>query len=184
MILSNKEYYEFAVREDNSILEENQVETIGELLAKLELSEYDPYIPTNYKGEMTKEKIVVNYYYKKQAKVIIRHIDEETGKELLTEIEIKDVEDIYVTDFMEIDKYEVDKQRMPTNKEGIVTEDGIEVIYYYKKAKSNPEASTGPQTGDPVLTLAITSLIVIIILNIIEKIRSSREGTKPSDYVE
>ena len=69
-LVTNREYYDYAVEKDSSILADNGVTTVGELLAKLKLSEYDPYIPENSKGEMTKEKIIVNYYYKKQAKVI------------------------------------------------------------------------------------------------------------------
>ena len=39
-------------------------------------------LPTNSKGTMTAEKIVVNYYYNQPAKVIVHYVEKATGKEL------------------------------------------------------------------------------------------------------
>ena len=39
-------------------------------------------LPTNSQGIMTAEKIVVNYYYNQQAKVIVHYVEKATGKEL------------------------------------------------------------------------------------------------------
>ena len=39
-------------------------------------------LPTNAQGTMTKDKIVVNYYYNQPAKVIVHYVDRTTGREL------------------------------------------------------------------------------------------------------
>ena len=39
-------------------------------------------LPTNAAGTMTEEKIVVNYYYKQPAKVIVHYVEKATGKEI------------------------------------------------------------------------------------------------------
>ena len=143
---------------------------------------------------MTKEKIIVNYYYKKQAKVIVKHIDEETGKEIAApEEETKDIGDSYSAEPKTIEKYEVVKEKLPENSEGIVDEDGEEVIYYYRKVKKPivPTANSGdtdekiisPQTGDTTLKIAIGMLLGLITLNIIEKTHFNKKGTKPSKFI-
>ena len=199
-LVTNKEYYDYAVEKDNTILSDNNATTVGELLAKLKLSEYDPYIPTNSKGEMTKEKIIVNYYYKKQAKIIVKHIDEETGKELIDpEEETNDLGDPYSTEPETIEKYEVNKDKLPENAEGIVDEDGEEVIYYYRKIKKPiiPTANSGdtdekqnkvekvmsPQTGDTTLIVALGMLLAFIVMNVLQKTNMNKKGTKPSSVI-
>lgn len=190
-LVTNREYYDYAVAKDDSILKDNNVKTVGELLAKLKLSEYDPYIPANSKGEMTKEKIIVNYYYKKEAPIIVKHIDEETGKELEDpEEEIKNVGDPYTTSPKNFEKYELAEDKMPKNAEGIVDEDGEEVIYYYRKVKKptagsgrNDEKVSSPQTGDTTLMVAIGMLIVFAVLNILEKTNMNKKGTKPTSVI-
>lgn len=187
--VTNKEYYDYAVEEDSKLLSNNGVKTVGELLAKLELSEYDPYLPSNSKGEMTKEKIIVNYYYIKQAPIVVKYIDEDTGKELETsEEELKDIGNPYSTDPKTIEKYEVNVNRLPQNAEGIISEDGIEVIYYYRKAKAKTPIETsekieGPQTGDTTLKVALFIILVMIVMNIIDKINTNKKGMKPSSIV-
>ena len=193
-LVTNKEYYDYAVEKDSSILADNGVTTVGELLAKLKLSEYDPYIPENSKGEMTKEKIIVNYYYKKQAKVIVKHIDEETGKEIADpEEETKDIGDPYSAEPKTIEKYEVVKEKLPENAEGIVDEDGEEVIYYYRKVKKPiiPETNTdessekveSPQTGDTTLKITLGMILFLMILNVLEKTSTNKKGTKPTSVI-
>ena len=186
-IVTNKEYYDYAVKKDNSILVDNNVETVDKLLAKLKLSEYDPYIPENYKGEMTKDTIVVNYYYKKTAPVIIKYIDEDTGKELTDpEEELKTVGDSYTTDSKDFDKYTLVEERIPENAEGVVDEDGIEVIYYYRKEKKsiqNEEKVDSPQTGDTTLVIASGMIIIFLLLNIFDKINIRKKSTKTTSII-
>lgn len=141
-IVTNKEYYDWYTAKNPSVLTDNEVATVGELLAKLELGALDPYIPANYKGEMTKDEIVVNYYYKKQAKVTVKHIDEATGTVLKTEEAVYDVGDKYATGPETIENYTLNDKKLPGNATGEVKEGGVEVKYYYNK-------KTTPVTPDP-----------------------------------
>ena len=144
-IVTNKEYYDYAVAKDPTLLDKNGVTTVGELLAKLELGALDPYIPANYKGEMTKDEIVVNYYYKKQAKVTVKHIDEATETVLKTEEATYDVGDTYTTGPETIEDYTLNENKLPGNATGEVKDGGAEIKYYYNK-------KTTPETPDPGVT--------------------------------
>lgn len=229
-IVTNKEYYEWYAKKNPSVLTDNEVTTVGELLAKLELGELDPYIPANYKGEMTKDEIVVNYYYIKQAKVIVKHIDEDTNEVIKSEEKTYDVGDQYVTGPEDIENYKVDENKLPANANGEVKDGGVEVKYYYKKetkpstdpntntntntnttnttpaptptsspAPSNPAPSQGqptsspnlpqtgtnktitrklPMTGDRVLQITISTMLLVIIANILVTVRQKRSDIK------
>ena len=88
-------------------------------------------LPTNAKGEMTEEPIVVNYYYIKQTKVKVEYIDKQTG-EKLDEEEIKGhIGDSYETEEKEFDGYELVEK--PSNRTGEMTEEEIVVKYYYQR---------------------------------------------------
>ena len=88
-------------------------------------------LPTNAKGEMTEEPIVVNYYYIKQAKVKVEYIDKQTG-EKLDEEEIKGhIGDSYNTEEKEFDGYELVEK--PSNSTGEMTEEETVVKYYYAR---------------------------------------------------
>ena len=88
-------------------------------------------LPTNAKGEMTEEPIVVNYYYIKQAKVKVEYIDKQTG-EKLDEEEIKGhIGDSYETEEKEFDGYELVEK--PSNSTGEMTEEETVVKYYYAR---------------------------------------------------
>ena len=88
-------------------------------------------LPTNAKGEMTEEQIVVNYYYIKQTKVKVEYIDKQTG-EKLDEEEIKGhIGDSYETEEKEFDGYELVEK--PSNRTGEMTEEEIVVKYYYQR---------------------------------------------------
>ena len=100
-----------------------------------EFSGYDLVIdnlPNNSKGEMTEEKIEVNYYYKKKAKVVVEYIDKQTG-EKITEDEIIQghIGDDYKTEEKTFDGYDLIEK--PTNGEGEMTEEEIVVKYYYER---------------------------------------------------
>ena len=96
-------------------------------------------LPENAKGEMTEEKIEVNYYYIKQAKVKVEHIDELTGEKLDEEEIQGHVGDIYETEEKEFEGYDLlveDKEgnnRLPENAKGEMTEEEIVVKYYYER---------------------------------------------------
>ena len=90
------------------------------------------------KGEMTKEDTTITYVYKhiKSGGVIVYYIDKETG-EKISEDEIinGNVGDKYKTERKAIENYhEVEPE--PTNKEGTMTKEIIEVTYYYERIPS------------------------------------------------
>ena len=114
-------------------------------------------LPTNSKGTMTAEKIVVNYYYNQPAKVIVHYVEKATGKELEeTNTETGEVQssqvtiegfnqDEYTTEAKEFKYYTLIES--PENKEGkmkveiVEDEEGNQVVnntidvYYYYQAK-------------------------------------------------
>ena len=88
-------------------------------------------LPENSKGKMTEEKIEVNYYYIKQAKVKVEYIDKQTG-EKLDEEEIKGhIGDSYETEEKEFEGYDLVEK--PSNSTGEMEEEEIVVKYYYER---------------------------------------------------
>ena len=113
-------------------------------------------LPTNAKGTMTEEKIVVNYYYRQPAKVIVHYVDKTTGKELqeLNEAtgEMEEAKvviegqkgDSYTTTAKEFEYYTLAES--PAEASGTmkveITADGkvnntIELYYYYEQKPFN-----------------------------------------------
>ena len=92
--------------------------------------------PDNTKGTMTKEDIEVIYYYKKKTEVIAKYIEKETGKEIAEKDVIKGFKgENYETRDKDIENYVLIEE--PKNKNGEMTDEKIEVIYYYRKAIFN-----------------------------------------------
>ncbi len=88
--------------------------------------------PENATGKMTKEEIVVTYYYSRKTQVQVKYIDKITGQEVAEEVVIDGHKgDAYTTEEKAITGY--DLVEVPTNKEGTMTDDVTEVIYYYAK---------------------------------------------------
>ena len=76
----------------------------------------------------------VTYYYKKQAGgVKEKHIDIATNKTLAEETHTGNVGDSYDIPSREFEGYELVEDRLPTNHKGQMTEEEIEVIYYYRQ---------------------------------------------------
>ena len=46
-------------------------------------------IPENKEGTMTQEEIVVEYYYIREMKVVVKYLDKETKKELIPTVTAK-----------------------------------------------------------------------------------------------
>ena len=117
-------------------------------------------LPTNSKGTMTAEKIVVNYYYNQPAKVIVHYVEKATGKELeelneetgepqSSQVTIEGFnQDEYTTEAKEFKYYTLIET--PENKEGqmkveiVEDEEGnktvnntIDVYYYYQAKPFN-----------------------------------------------
>ena len=172
-ILNNKEYYEYATKKDKNILTENNVTSVKDLLEKLGLNEINPYIPENSSGEMTAEKILVNYYYKKQATIVVKHIDEDTGEEIASLIDVLDYGDEYSILPINFQDYIINESKMPTNYTGIVKKDTEEIIYYYKRVKEDNTKAKGeiPQTGDNLRRYITYCALGITVLMVVNKIR-------------
>ncbi len=107
-----------------------------------EEKEFDGYkliqVPENSNGTMTKEDIVVKYYYIKQsAGVVERHLDVLTNEPLVEETRYEGyIGDDYETKEKVIPSYELVRERYPENATGKMTEEEIVVTYYYsRKAK-------------------------------------------------
>ena len=111
-------------------------------------------IPEKSKGEMTKEIIIVEYYYIHKGKVIVEYIDKYSGEILKDKVEadinedgiIDDGEfeekdstiiieglegDEYKTSANEFDNYKLVENEIPLNKEGFMIKDEIKVTYKY-----------------------------------------------------
>ena len=122
-----------------------------------EPKDYDNYrvdqneIPENAKGQMKEEEIVVNYYYKTPARVIIKYLEYETDKKLAEESVITGfVNDQYETQKKEIDGYSFVKS--DGAYEGKMTKSDRIVIYYYKQEeqKQNTSSSTNSNSGTTI----------------------------------
>ena len=107
---------------------------------KTEEKQFDQYdlieIPSNAEGEMTKEEIVVKYYYIRKAEVEIQYVEKDTNAQLLPKAQIEGhVNDKYKTEPKEVEYYKLVGQT--ENTEGTMQIDKITVIYYYEKQTFN-----------------------------------------------
>ncbi len=103
----------------------------------------------NTKGKMTREQIEVIYYYIRPAKVVVRHVEKETEKDLIEPEEIQGYQDDeYTTEEKHLKFYNLVEK--PENTEGNMTvtvekdkdgkvtvNDTTYVIYYYEKKPFN-----------------------------------------------
>lgn len=89
--------------------------------------------PQNARGRMTKDPIDVTYVYKlKDTSVVVKYIDTDTKQELAESETINGkATQEYTTTAKTIDAYKLTDT--PKNATGIMTEEPIEVIYYYTK---------------------------------------------------
>ena len=88
--------------------------------------------PENATGKMTIEPIRVTYYYIKKTEVNVKYVDKETGEEIDEPTNIPGHEgDDYTTEPKDVPGYELIEE--PENKDGTMTADPIDVIYYYKR---------------------------------------------------
>ena len=96
-------------------------------------------MPNDADGEMTKEEIVVTYYYKKIAGgVVINHIDIATGKQIVDEQKLEGyVGETYETEAKTFANYKLVKEKYPEKAKGEYTEEEIKVTYYYESMNFN-----------------------------------------------
>ena len=97
--------------------------------------------PANSKGTMGvvvdedgKTTVITNvtYYYALKTKVTVSYIDVISGEVIDTEVINGHEGDEYETERKEIDGYDIVIESIPENKKGIMTEEPIEVKYYYR----------------------------------------------------
>ena len=106
--------------------------------------------PANATGVMTREDIYVVYYYERKPSGIItvKYVDADTNKEILYKDEsgeyVPYTEQLqglcgleYTTEAKDIPYYNFVEDQVPENKNGIYSEEDIEVIYYYTKKEFN-----------------------------------------------
>ena len=102
---------------------------------------------------MTKNEIVVRYYYAHiSAGVIEKHIDEITGEVLYEDLHEGKEGDKYSTKEKEFTGYDLVKDKYPTNAQGTMSRESIEVKYYYKKRASVRVEHIDKITGDKLTT--------------------------------
>ena len=88
--------------------------------------------PENAVGKMTIEPTRVTYYYIKKTEVNIKYVDKETGEEIDEPTNIPGHEgDDYTTESKDVPGYDLIEE--PENKDGTMTADPVDVIYYYKR---------------------------------------------------
>ena len=88
--------------------------------------------PENATGKMTIEPTRVTYYYIKKTEVNVKYVDKETGEEIDEPTNIPGHEgDEYKTEPKDVPGYDLVEE--PENKDGTMTADPTEVIYYYKR---------------------------------------------------
>ena len=130
---------------NNTSLKENMTEKVDEsyTTTKKDIDGYTYVEDTgNTTGTYTLESnttpIEVIYYYKKNTKVITKHLDKLTGEEIpqtngSSSRETKEglEGDSYITTPKNFENYVLVEDELPTNQEGTMTSNEITVIYYY-----------------------------------------------------
>ena len=107
--------------------------------------------PENAQGTMTREETKVTYYYVKNTEVNIKYIDKETGEEITEKTNIPGKEgDNYTTEPKDIPGYDLVEE--PTNKDGTMTAESIDVIYYYRRPAKVVVKYIDQETNEEIAT--------------------------------
>ena len=109
-------------------------------------------VPANADGSMTKEDIIVKYYYvRTSGGVIVNHLDVKTNKQLLDETKEEGYEgDPYETHEENISGYDLVKEKYPENATGTMTTETIRVTYYYIKKTEVNVKYVNKETGEEI----------------------------------
>ena len=109
-------------------------------------------VPANADGSMTKEDIIVKYYYARTSGgVIVNHLDVKTNKQLLDETKEEGYEgDPYETHEENISGYDLVKDKYPENATGTMTTETIRVTYYYIKKTEVNVKYVNKETGEEI----------------------------------
>ena len=131
---------EYIDKETGNKLDEDEIQGhVGDSY-ETEEKQFDGYDlvekPSNSKGEMEEEEIVVKYYYERKAEVEVKYLEKGTDYEVApTETIEGHVGDKYETEQKEIPYYKfVEKTE---NYKGKMEKEKITVIYYYEKQLFN-----------------------------------------------
>ena len=107
--------------------------------------------PENAKGIMAREETRVTYYYVKNTEVNIKYIDKETGEEITEKTNIPGKEgDNYTTEPKDIPGYDLVEE--PANKDGTMTAEPIDVIYYYRRPAKVITRYIDQETNEEIAT--------------------------------
>ena len=88
--------------------------------------------PANARGTMKIEETRVTYYYVKQTEVNVKYVDKETGDEVTEMTNIPGHEgDNFTTEAKDVPGYDLVEE--PDKKDGTMTAEPIEIIYYYRR---------------------------------------------------
>ena len=107
--------------------------------------------PANAQGIMAREETRVTYYYVKNTEVNIKYIDKETGEEITEKTNIPGKEgENYTTEPKDISGYDLVEE--PTNKDGTMTAEPIDVIYYYRRPAKVVVKYIDQETNEEIAT--------------------------------
>ncbi len=125
-------------KENNKVLKEVIIEGKEGDVVKTSAIEIEGYVlkeaPKNENVTMTKQEIIVKYYYSHISQgVIEKHIDDVTGEILYSKTHEGAKGDSYEIKAKEFEGYDLVEEKLPNNSKGTMTEETIEVIYYYVK---------------------------------------------------
>ena len=128
-------------KETGTILKQETEEGIVGDIFKTHAENFDGYVlveaPENPDVIMTEEEQIVKYYYAHvSAGVLEKHIDEITGELLYSEQHEGNEGDYYEIPSKEFEGYDLVTEKLPTNAKGEMTQELIEVKYYYIKKAS------------------------------------------------
>ena len=122
---TNKIYYEILVDENPDILKDNGVDSVEDLLVKL-----DKQPEETFKSEVEKNEdtLIIQYYYVREAKVKVVYVDKNTGEEIkiMTQDGISETTEnisgyegkTYDTIEKSFDNYSIVKEMYPNNARG------------------------------------------------------------------
>ena len=92
----------------------------------------DDKYPDNATGTMARGITYVTYYYVRNAEVDVRYVDKVTGDDVADEVIISGkAGDDYSTEAKEVDGFDLVEE--PANKNGKMTNEVTDVVYYYKR---------------------------------------------------
>ncbi len=101
---------------------------------KTKAKEYEGYRlveeSENKEGKMTREKIIVNYYYLKETRVIVKYVNEVTGETIEKIVQDLLEGDIYKIDIKEFEGYDLTS---PQESEIKIGKDEKEIVIGYKR---------------------------------------------------